>query len=83
MSCCQRSHAAATATHALDPLTADEIALAVAALRARQEVGARAWIETVVLAEPDFEADPSLAGQLRVARPSRIAGASMGKKRWK
>lgn len=56
MSCCNRSRAPVSAAHALDPVTAAEIEAATAALRARVETGPRTWVETVVLAEPDFEA---------------------------
>ena len=52
-----RSRATRTALgeagHALDPLMPDEITQAVAAMRAQAGFGARSWIETVTLAEPD------------------------------
>jgi len=46
----------APVSHPLDPLTADEIAVASSILRAEQQLGARVRFETVVLYEPDKKA---------------------------
>ena len=45
--------ACASATHPLDPLTADEIAQASAILKSQRQLGQRVRFETVVLREPD------------------------------
>ena len=45
--------ARASATHPLDPLTADEIAQASAILKSQRQLGQRVRFETVVLREPD------------------------------
>ena len=46
----------APVSHPLDPLTADEIAVASSILRSEQQLGGRVRFETVVLYEPDKKA---------------------------